>query len=334
MTTSEILPRPGDTVAGEDRTPATGVTRGALWISDHRWLIAWAAVLVAFVLVVGLPTSRPQIFVVVVTGLIASTVGTDRSWTRVVIDFLPFYAMLALYDALRGSAGKWLAPHALPQIRIDEWLFGGTVPTVRLQRALYTPGVAHAWDYVCFGVYLTHFTVPFLIAGVLWKFHHERFYRYTALFVGLTFSAFATYAIYPAVPPWMASQHGQIQPTAKIIDEMWTHVGFSNGANVFSGAGHFGNPVAAVPSLHAAYTMLIVLFFWKTAGRWRPLLAVYPLAMAFTLVYAGEHYVIDILLGWLYAAVVVYFGSRLFDRWQTRRGAGAPDSATTRVRAD
>ena len=35
----------------------------------------------------------------------------------------------------------------------------------------------------------------------------------------------------------------------------------------------YANPVAAVPSLHAAYTLLITLFLWRSAPRWaRPLL--------------------------------------------------------------
>ncbi len=330
MPASELLSRSAEVAVagGESPTLAIGSrAAGKLW--DLRWLLVWATAVVAFVVLVGVPTSRPQIFALICTGLIASTIGTERSWARVVVDFLPFYAILAIYDALRGSADTWFEPHALPQIHVDQWIFGGTVPTVRLQRALYTPGVAHVWDYAAFCVYMTHFIVPFVVAGVLWKYHHERFYRYTALFIGLTFAAFATYVIYPAVPPWMASQHGQIQPTAKIIDEMWTHIGLANGANVFSGAGHFANPVAAVPSLHAAYTMLIVLFFWKSAGKWRPLLALYPLAMGFTLVYAGEHYVIDILLGWGYAAAVFFIGSRLFDRFERKRAAGPEASVLT-----
>ena len=107
--------------------------------------------------------------------------------------------------------------------------------------------------------------------------------------------------LYPAVPPWLASQNASIPPTAKIIDEMWTHIRLANGASVFSATGHFADPVAAMPSLHAAYPMLLMLFFWKSAGRCRWLLALYPLAMAFTLVYTGEHFVIDIIFGWLYA---------------------------------
>ena len=195
----------------------------------------------------------------------SSEFGTH--WKQVVVDWLPFYVLLTLYDMLRGSAGSWLMPHALPQIRIDEWLFGGTVPTVTLQHALYTPGVAHVWDYAAFVVYMTHFVVPFVVAGLLWKYAHDRFRRFLVLFVLLTFAALLTYALYPAVPPWMASQNGFLPPTAKIIDEMWTHVRLANGSGIFSGTGHFADPVAAVPSLHAAYPMLLVLFFWKQAGR-------------------------------------------------------------------
>jgi hypothetical protein len=45
----------------------------------------------------------------------------------------------------------------------------------------------------------------------------------------------------------------------------------------------------------------------------------YVLAMAFTLVYTGEHFVIDEFVGWTYAAVVFVVGSRLLDRWNIRR---------------
>ena len=239
------------------------------------------------------------------------------------IDWLPFYVLLTLYDFLRGSAGNLLLPHVLPQLKIDEWLFGGTAPTVTLQHWLYTPGVARPWDYAAFGVYMTHFIVSFIIAGVLWTFAHERFRRFAWLFVLLTFAALVTYALYPAVPPWLASKNGYLAPTAKIIDEMWTHVRFGNGSGIFSGTGHFADPVAAVPSLHAAYPMLITLFFWRSAGRWRWLLALYPLAMALTLVYTAEHFVIDVILGWMYATVVFVAGNRLFDAYEERRAARA-----------
>jgi membrane-associated phospholipid phosphatase len=50
-------------------------------------------------------------------------------------------------------------------------------------------------------------------------------------------------------------------------------------------------------------------------------LLAYPLAMTFTLVYTGEHYVADVLVGWLYVAltfIVVGLGERW---WERRRAA-------------
>ena len=187
-----------ETVAGRPRTVSVFAWR-------YRWVIAWASGVLAFVVVVGVPGSHAQITTVVGLGLVASGTVSESGggWKRVLIDWFPFYALLALYDMLRSWAGTWLMPHAIPQIRIDEALFGGTAPTVTLQHALYTPGVAHVWDYAAFAVYMTHFILPFAVAGILWKFAHDRFRRFAALFVLLTFAALVTYALYPALTPWL-----------------------------------------------------------------------------------------------------------------------------------
>jgi membrane-associated phospholipid phosphatase len=38
-------------------------------------------------------------------------------------------------------------------------------------------------------------------------------------------------------------------------------------------------------------------------------------------VYTGEHYVIDVLLGWLYAAAIYGVGSWAYRRWRERHPA-------------
>jgi membrane-associated phospholipid phosphatase len=75
------------------------------------------------------------------------------------------------------------------------------------------------------------------------------------------------------------------------------------------------NLVAAIPSLHAGLTAAVAAFLWTRVQRkWRPLLAAYVLVMAFTLVYTAEHYVVDILLGWALAAVVLMALNRVESR--------------------
>jgi membrane-associated phospholipid phosphatase len=48
------------------------------------------------------------------------------------------------------------------------------------------------------------------------------------------------------------------------------------------------------------------VFFWsEVRPGTRIALGLYAVTMALTLVYTGEHYVIDVLVGWAYAVVVV-----------------------------
>ena len=274
----------------------------------------------------GMPRSRPQLFLILGLALLAATAGNRRGWARVVRDWFPLFVILSAYDIVRGQAQFWGTVHIVPQINADRWLFGG-VPTVWLQHHLFTPGRPHWWDYGVFFVYLSHFFVALIVAAVLWKVNHALFRRFAAFFVALTLLAFVTYAAFPAAPPWLASQSEHLAPTARIIDEMWSHIALRGGAQTLSATSNLANPVAAMPSLHAAYPMLLLLFFWRRAGRWRWLLALYPLAMGFALVYTAEHYVIDVLFGWLYAAVVYFVGCRIAERWATRRSRSQVERA-------
>jgi membrane-associated phospholipid phosphatase len=93
----------------------------------------------------------------------------------------------------------------------------------------------------------------------------------------------------------------------------------------------YANNVAAVPSLHAAFSLLIAITLWPRKHKWlRPIVALYPLAMAFSLVYAGEHYFSDILLGWIYTVATV-FAARAVTRWWTARRAQRIPAARPRT---
>jgi membrane-associated phospholipid phosphatase len=197
---------------------------------------------------------------------------------------------------------------------------------VQLQHWLFTPGL-HVWDYLVWCCYMSHFFVSFIIAGVLWKTNYPKFRRFVPLFVLLTALGYITYVLYPAMPPWMAgSEHVKgygfhyLPPVTRIVPVVLDHLHLHSGAAIFTGGDKFDNNVAAMPSLHGAYPMLICLFFWKGSSvRKRVLLVAYPICMAFTLVYSGEHFVIDIFMGWLYAAATFYFGSKMLNRWEARR---------------
>jgi membrane-associated phospholipid phosphatase len=309
-------------MAGWERVAVSDDIEPAARRWHRRRIVLLALYVTAFVVTTalwGFPASRDRVLIWVVTGLVVAVVGRPNALSRLCIDFLPVIVFLYAYDLLRGAAdGVFGAVNNIPQLRVDEWLGVGTAPTVRLQQLLWTPGHPHVWDYAAFLVYLTYFIVPITVAAVLWRRAPYLFHRYVSLWIGLSFAALVTYALYPASPPWLASSHGLLPHVSRITPYMANHIGVD--LSRVMGSQQYVNKVAAVPSLHAATALLITLFFWPRTTRWRWLLVVYPLAMALSLVYLGEHYVSDVLLGWLYAVVVFVVGNRVYD-WFVARSA-------------
>jgi hypothetical protein len=308
--------------------PVTNRLKGLLWSTPRRrLLVGWAVFAIAFVLytlILGLPYSEDEILLWLTAALFVASLSDLGQWRRgLVRDWLPLYVVLAVYALLRGYASHVLwGPFSRPQVAFDSFIGGGQPPTVTLQRWLFRANDLRPWDYLAWLTYMSHFFTSFIVAGVLWKRDHARFTRFVALFVGLTFLGYITYVLYPALPPWLASQTGHIPPITRIIPVVWDHVGIHGAGALFTGNNQFDNNIAAMPSLHAAYPMLLLLFFWKRARpAVRAILVAYVLAMAFTLVYTGEHFVLDEVVGWSYAIITFVVGGRLFDRWAAWRKA-------------
>ena len=241
-------------------------------------------------------------------GAHARLLRTPRVVGRFLVDWFPVFVVLFVYDSIHNRLGRFLPPaHTLPQIRVDEALSGGIVPTVLMQRAFYSQAHPQWWDYAALAVYMSHFFLPAAVGLALWVRSRPRYLGYMKALVGVTTLGYLTYVVFPAVPPWLASQRGALPPTHRLVRELWEHLGQHGIAETFSGANLYANDVAAIPSLHAAYPVLIAMFFWPgSRGGARAALALYAVAMALVLIYAAEHYVLDILLGWLYAFATAF----------------------------
>jgi len=288
-------------------------------------IVAFIGITAGLVAAEGLILSRDWVFVWAMLGLLALSLTDVKRWLRgLVVDWLPFVGILFAYDIARGVADNvGIGAHTSTGIDVDGALFGHPIPSVWLQNHLYDYAHVHWYDYGVFAVYLTHFFATFVIAVFLWRFAYPQFRRFRTMILALTAAGFLTYVLFPATPPWLASQQGHLPYLYRIIGEMWNHTdGMYPAAGLFQNGNEYVNEVAAVPSLHAAFPVMFLLLFWRGArGRpWlRVLLVAYPLAMAFTLVYAGEHYVFDVLLGWIYA-VAVYGAVTAIERaWARRR---------------
>jgi hypothetical protein len=262
------------------------------------------------------------------------TLSPPRTLKRFALDWWPILLILLAYGVLHEIGDSMTdRAHVYPQLWFDELVFG-TAPTVQLQRHLWDGrDHLHWYDYLTWLVYLSHFFVTLTVALVLWFRRYREFFRYRALILTVTFLGFATYVIYPAFPPWLASVRGDMPGTVRVVREVWLGMGLKQVAAVFGEKSNYAFPVGALPSLHAAWPFMLMLFFWSRAGRWRILLVAYTLAMAFTLVYTADHFVFDILMGWTYAIVVYAAFSRYWRRHErsgrerSAREVGTPPSS-------
>jgi membrane-associated phospholipid phosphatase len=244
-------------------------------------------------------------------------------------DWAPVAVLLVLYNLSRGFADNGTTPHAFELIEADRAMFGGTVPTVWLQQHLYDPAGVHWWDVLVSWVYFSHFVVSLAIAVVLWLRDRSQWARFMRRWFALSLAGLVTYFAYPAAPPWWAGRFGLLPEVARISTRGWRAIGLHGAGNVLNAGQVAANPVAAMPSLHSAFALLAVVFFFgRVRRRWWPVLLLYPLAMTFSLVYSGEHYVVDVLVGWSYVGLVLVAVS-LAERWWSARRSGSAGGAET-----
>jgi membrane-associated phospholipid phosphatase len=340
--------RPGDdTVAGNAVVVADpgSQTRAELPHDVHRrWqrirrlsFCVYAAALVWIVVTSGVPTERAELAAIIVVGLMLTSLGPHwRPMAQVVLDWLPFTAVLLLYDRTRGLADAIGLPlHEADILRAEKWCFGGVEPTLWLQQHLYHPAHVYWYDAFCTLVYTSHFLATPILAAVLWLRDRTLWLRYITRVVLLAAAGLVTYCLFPEAPPWLAAQDGLTAPVARLSARGWIWLHAGNLNSTLEHAQQAGsNPVAAMPSLHTAFaTLVAITIAGQIRSRWRYLLALYPVAMGFTLVYCGEHYVLDLVAGVFYALVVHWAVSR----WEARRersAAPSPEPTVQPARAD
>jgi membrane-associated phospholipid phosphatase len=218
---------------------------------------------------------------------------------RFVRDWVPFVSLFLCYEAMYGL-GPTLsgAVHVKEPIIAELQLFG-SIPTLVLQQLCRTPFL----DYLGAFLYSLHFIAPTVFAFILWKYRPENFRGYTlALAIG-TYSALVTFLLYPVAPPWFGVN------ATRILLQVDQNLGVPFYRAVFDYIQ--SNPFAAFPSLHAMYPWLISLYTLKIKKTKALPVLLFPAGVWFSIVYLGEHYVVDLIGGVIYGACAFLLAEKL-----------------------
>ena len=253
-------------------------------------------------------------WVVLALLLIAVALGRGRSF---IVDWAPFLLLFFAYEAMRGFAAKTgFAPHDLSGL--ERTVFWGTIPTLTLQHAFYHPGVISWQDIVGMFFYFMHFPLPIVVGFIFWVRSRDHYRRFITALLLMAMLAFITYLFWPSAPPWY-QLHDVVKINDKTVSALW------DGQYFVSDIYHSFNPnkFAAFPSLHAAFPALAAVYAWRRYRWLGAALVGWTAAVALSIVYLGEHYVVDVLDGLLYVAVAAIIVESV-SRWWASRGVATP----------
>ena len=245
-------------------------------------------------------------------------VAMRRSRTRDLLACgLQMWAYLAAYKSPHDDPdAQERRVHIDYPIVADRVLGLGQLPTLRLQRVLARQGPKGAeWralDRVLVWAHWTWFMVPhgslvYILVRKPQRFPRAAVMTYAVFDIGASF-----YWLAPTAPPWYAdsaaghggeghrsgarSSRAVVEPEVRRMmveyGEFFWRDGWGPLYSVFG-----GNPLAAMPSLHFATSMMAALLLAEVGSVAGALGFSYAAALGFALVYLGEHYVVDLLAG-------------------------------------
>lgn len=162
-------------------------------------------------------------------------------------------------------------------------------------------------DILCAIPYGLFLFVPIGYAIYLYFRGQDAIGRFAWGFFLVNILGFITYHLYPAAPPWYFHQYGCAVDLATPATEglRLANVDAFFGMHYFAGLyGRSSDVFGAIPSLHVAYPMLMVIEGWRHhRARGRAALVGFYFWMCFSAVYLEHHWVLDIAIGSVYAIV-------------------------------
>jgi PAP2 superfamily len=219
---------------------------------------------------------------------IALVSGRLFTW---IAQWTPFIGLLLGWEAMRGLAGQSGATVRTGNLGPELWLFHGQLPTLTLQGWLDHGALGQIMNDAATVVYLLHFPAIVAVAMILWLSNGRAFGGYVTAVLLLCLAAFVVFLTLPTAPPWWAAEHGLIQG----MDHIFPRTLPSQVSPYYQSLNP--NDVAADPSLHAALPFLGFMAVRQVSRRWSLVVLTWAAIVWFTVVYLGEHYVLDAVTG-------------------------------------
>jgi membrane-associated phospholipid phosphatase len=273
-------------------------------VSTAIRVAAWGVVAVGAAVPLARRRARlppPVVTATAAAAPLALCVAVPRSRPRdVAVCALQMWAYIATYQMPNDDPDRLRARVRVEYpVKVDRALGLGELPGLRLQRALARPGAIGRADQVLVWSHWVWFLVPHATVAFLLLRRPHLFPSGAARMYAVFDLGVIGYWVIPTAPPWYAAEVGLIGDEDPALRRMMREHGEAfwkaAWAPLYDVLG--GNPLAAMPSLHFA-TSLMAAHLLREAGPVPGAVGwTYAITLGFALVYLGEHYVIDLIAG-------------------------------------
>ncbi len=233
---------------------------------------------------------------------VALCVATKRTRTRdIAVCVLNMWAYLAAYEMPNDDPDALAARVRVDYpIAADRVLGLGVPPTLRLQRAFASPGSINRFERVLVWCHWMWFAVPHGCVAYVIVRRPESFPSAAARMYAVFDAGAVFYWSIPTAPPWWAAAHGRFQDghpvrARRMMIEYGEQFWGERWGALYDVLG--GNPLAAMPSLHFATSLMGAHLLSEVGPVPGALGWTYVSLLGLALVYLGEHYAIDLIAG-------------------------------------
>ncbi len=274
----------------------------------HDPLNAWFLVVITYLSIVNLFVLKTSPEIITLQFAMLIIIFKKSRSKQYLKTWLPFIAIFLGYEFLRGIIDD-ISPFYSNTLywvyQAENYLFK-KLPTIYLQEIFLDNKLVLN---ISLFFYTTFFYYSFLVGLLIWLKKPSLFKKYSRVFLAMSYISLIFFFLIPTAPPWFVANELGIDIKRSIFNEtILDHL------SVFSLYEYFiyNNPVAAMPSLHTAWPAFTSLFLIKEFNnKFYYLFLTVPLMIGFSVVLTGEHFLLDVIAGWILVIVILKTSDKL-----------------------
>ena len=219
---------------------------------------------------------------------------------------IPFVTALAIYTNLHDTI-HFVNPNDVADwfLKADVWMFG-VEPTLWAQK-FYKPWLTELFSLF----YALYLPLIILLPVILYIQKKDLEARETLVTIVLCFYwGYVLYIMFPTMPPrlWIADQYTHHLEGGLLLSTQRGMVSITPSSSR-----------AAFPSLHAAITLLSLIYSWRFARKLFWFLLPFAIGLHLATIYLRHHYVVDLFAGWILGILAYRYAPVWEQTWERFR---------------